>query len=51
MKIYIKCEMSNFDQKMKSLYEFFNGVKETENSNEILQKMLLFCKTNFNEKE
>ena len=46
MKSYIKCEISNIDQKIKSLYECFNGVKETEKSNEVLQKMLLFCKMN-----
>ena len=38
MKSYIKCEISNIDQKIKSLYECFNGVKETEKSNEVLQK-------------
>ena len=42
MKSYIKCEISNIDQKIKSLYECFNGVKETEKSNEMLQKMLIF---------
>ena len=31
---YIKCEISNIDQKTKSLYECFNGVKEIEKSNE-----------------
>ena len=46
MKSCIKCEISNIDQKIKSLYECFNGVKETEKSNEVLQKMLLFCKMN-----
>ena len=49
MKSYIKCEISNIDQKIKSLYECFNGKeteKETEKSNEVLQKMLLFCKIN-----
>ena len=46
MKSYIKCEISNIDQKVKSLCECFNGVKETEKSNEVLQKMLLFCKMN-----
>ena len=30
MKSYIKCEISNIDQKIKSLYECFNRVKETE---------------------
>ena len=29
MKSYIKCESSNIDQKIKSLYECLNGVKET----------------------
>ena len=33
MKSYIKCEISNINQKIKSLYEGFNGVKETEKSN------------------
>ena len=42
MKSYIKCEISNVDQKIKSLYEWFNRVKETKKSNEVLQKMLLF---------
>ena len=46
MKSYIKYEVSNINQKIKSLYECFNGVKETEKSNEVLQKMLLFCKMN-----
>ena len=27
---------------MKSLFEYLNGVKETEKSNKMLQKMLLF---------
>ena len=39
MKSYIKC-----DKKTKSLYECFNDVKETEKPNEVLQKILLFCK-------
>ena len=38
IKIYINCEIFNIDQKIKSLYECFNGVKETETSNEVLQK-------------
>ena len=42
MKSYIKCEISNIDQKIKSLYECFNGVKETEKSNEVLQKNVTF---------
>ena len=42
MKIYIKCEISNIDEKIKSLYECLNGVKETEKSSKMLQKMLLF---------
>ena len=42
MKSYIKCEISNIDQKVKSLYECFNGVKETEKSNEVLQKNVTF---------
>ena len=47
MESYIKCEISNIDQKIKSLCECFNGVKETEKSNEVIQKkMLLFCKMN-----
>ena len=29
-------------KKMKSLYECFNGVKETKKSSEMLPKMLLF---------
>ena len=36
MKSYIKCDISNIDKKIKSLYECFNGVKETEKSNEVL---------------
>ena len=39
---YIKCEISNIDQKTKSLYECFNGVKEIEKSNEVLQKNVTF---------
>ena len=31
MKGYIKCEIFNIDQKIKSLYECLNGVKKTEN--------------------
>ena len=46
MKSYIKCEISNIDEKMKSLNECFNGVKETEKSNEVLQELLLFYKMN-----
>ena len=42
MKSYMKCEISNIDQKVKSLYECFNGVKETEKSNEVLQKNVTF---------
>ena len=42
MESYIKCEISNIDQKIKSLYECFNGVKETEKSNEVLQKNVTF---------
>ena len=42
MKSYIKCEIYNIDQKIKSLYECFNGVKETEKSNEVLQKNVTF---------
>ena len=45
MKSYIKYEISNIDKKIKSLYECFNSVKETEKSNEMLQTMLPFCKT------
>ena len=46
MKSYIKYEISNIDKKIKSLYECFNSVKETEKSNEMLQTMLPFCKMN-----
>ena len=46
MKSYIKCEICNIDQKIKCLYGCLNSVKETEESNEALQKMLLFCKMN-----
>ena len=42
MKSYIKCEISNIGQKIKSLCECFNGVKETEKSNEVLQKNVTF---------
>ena len=42
MKSYIKCEISNVGQKIKSLYEWFNRVKETKKWNEVLQKMLIF---------
>ena len=35
-KSYIKCDISNIDKKIKPLYECFNGVKETEKSNEVL---------------
>ena len=46
MRSYIKYEISNTDQKIKPLYECFNSVRETEKSNEVLKKMLLFCKMN-----
>ena len=42
MKSYIKCEISSIDQKMKSFYECFNGVKETRKPNEALQKKCHF---------
>ena len=42
MKSYMNCEISNIDQKIKSLHECFNGVKETEKSNEVLQKNVTF---------
>ena len=42
MASYIKCEISNIDQKIKYLYERVNGVKETEKSNEVLQKNVTF---------
>ena len=38
VKSYMKCEISNIDQKIKSLYEWLNGMKETEKSNEMLQE-------------
>ena len=41
-KIYTKCEISNFNQNIKCLYECFNGVKETEKSIEILQKNIRY---------
>ena len=44
MKSCIKCEISSIDQKMKSLYECFNGVKETGKPNEALQKNVSFLK-------
>ena len=46
MKSYIKYEISNIDQKIKSLHECSNGVKETEKLDKMLQKMFLFCKMN-----
>ena len=42
MKSYIKCEISNIDQKIKSLCDCFNGVKETEKSNEVIKKKCYF---------
>ena len=42
MKSYTKCEIFNFDQNIKSLYECFNGLRETEKSIEILQKNFNF---------
>ena len=42
MKSYIKCEISNIDQKIKSLHECFNSVKETEKLKEMLQKNVIF---------
>ena len=42
MKSYIKCEISSIDQKMISLCECFNGVKETGKPNEALQKKCHF---------
>ena len=45
VKSNIKYEISNIAQKMKSLFEYLNGVKETEKSNKMLQKMLLFLQS------
>ena len=42
MKSYIKYEISNINKKIKSLYECFNGVKETEKLNKVLQKNVTF---------
>ena len=42
MKSYTKFEISNIDQKIKSLYECFNGVKHPEKSNEMRQKNVTF---------
>ena len=42
MKSYTKFEISNTDQKIKSLYQCFNGVKHPEKSNEMLQKNVTF---------
>ena len=42
MKNYIKCETSNIDEKVKYLYEYFNGIKETEKLNEVLLKNSIF---------
>ena len=41
-KSYIKCEISNIDQNIQSLYECLNDLKETEKSNEVLQKNVTF---------
>ena len=40
------CEISIIAQNIKSLFECLNGVKETEKSNEMLQKVFLICKMN-----
>ena len=45
IKSYIKYEISDIAQKMKSLFEYLNGVKETEKSNKMLLKMLLFLQS------
>ena len=42
MKSYIECETSNIDKKIKSLYECFNGVKETKKSNLNASKNITF---------
>ena len=42
MKSYTKCEISNLDQNIKSLYECLNSVKETEKSIKMLQKCNFF---------
>ena len=42
MKSYVKCETSNIDERIKSLYECLNSMKETEKSNKILQKNVTF---------
>ena len=42
MKNSIKCGTSIIDQKVKYLYERFNGIKETEKSNEMLLKNSTF---------
>ena len=41
-KSYIKCEISNIDQNIQSLYECLNDLKETEKPNEVLQKNVTF---------
>ena len=51
MKSYIKCEISNIGQKIKSLCECFNGVKETEKSNEVLQKNVTFLQNELIKKD
>ena len=39
---YIKCGISDIDKKIKSLHECLHGLKETEKSNEVLQKQCHF---------
>ena len=42
MRSYIKCEISNINQKIKPLYECFNSVRETEKSIEVRKKNVTF---------
>ena len=42
IKSYKNWEIFNIDQRIKSLYECFNGETQTEKSNKILQKNLTF---------
>lgn len=38
LKSYVKCEISNINQKIKSLHECLKSIKETEKLNKMLPK-------------
>ena len=51
MKSYKKCEISNINQKIKSLHECLNSTRETEKSNAMLQNNVTFLQNELIRKE